>query len=141
MKLREVEELGRAVAETDAWIDDLTQRLGWRERGKAYAALVGALHALRDALPRDDAIYLGARLPLLLRGLFFEGWRPGAHPGAQSVAAISERIHEAVNRDPGIDAEQVAHAVFALLAARLPASEIEDALAALPKSLHALWPS
>jgi hypothetical protein len=37
--LREIKEVGRAVAETDAWIDDLAQRLGWHDRGKAYAAL------------------------------------------------------------------------------------------------------
>lgn len=141
MKLRDIEELGRAVAETEAWIDDLARNLGWRERDKAYAALVGALHALRDALPRDEAVYFGGQLPLLVRGLYYEGWRPGAHRGAQTVVAIGERIHEAVNRDPGIDAEQAARAVFALLAARLPSSEIEDALAALPKALHALWPS
>ncbi|MDI9848563.1 hypothetical protein QM467_10895 [Rhodoblastus sp. 17X3] len=65
----------------------------------------------------------------------------GAHPAAQSVATVCDRIHESVNRDPGIDAEKPAHAVFALLAARNPPSEIEDAIAATPKPLHVLWPS
>src|SRR5208337_2685426 len=123
MKPRELQELDRAVGEAQSWIDDLAQRLGWRERGKAYAALVGALHALRDTLPRDEAVYFGAQLPVLLRGLYYEGWHPGAHLAAQSVFAICERIHEAVNRDARIDPEQVARAVFALLAARIAASE------------------
>lgn len=55
--------------------------------------------------------------------------------------AFLERIHDGVHRDPGIDTEQVARAVFALLAARLPAAEIEDAKAATPSVLHNLWPS
>lgn len=58
-----------------------------------------------------------------------------------SRAAFLERIHDGVHRDPGVDAEEVARAVFALLAARLPAAEVEDAKAATPKELHNLWPS
>ena len=139
--MREIKELGRAVAETDAWIDDLAERLGWRDRGKTYGALIGALHGLRDALPRAEVVYLGAQLPALLRGLYYEGWRPGAHRAAQSVNALCARIHEAVDHDPGIDPEAAARAVLALLAARLPASDIEDVIAATPKALHALWPS
>jgi len=139
--LREIKELGRAVVEADAWVDDLAQRLSWHDRGKAYAALIGALHGLRDALPRDEVVYLGAQLPPMLRGFYYEGWRPGAHRAAQSLEALCARIHEAVDQDPGIDPEAVARAVLALLAVRLPASEIEDVIAATPKALHALWPS
>ena len=139
--MREIGELGRAVTETEVWIDDLAQRLGWRDRDKTYAALIGALHGLRDALPRDEVVYLGAQLPPLLRGFYFEGWRPGAHRSAQSLSALCGRLHEAVDHDPGIDLEVAARAVLALLAARLPASEIEDVIAASPKSLRALWAS
>jgi uncharacterized protein (DUF2267 family) len=131
-----------AVRETQAWIDDVTQRLGWHDRDKAYLALIAALHALRDVVPVEEVVYLGACFPPLLRGLYYEGWHPTRRSGqAKSRAAFLDRIHEAVHRDPGIDAEQVAHAVFALLAARLPAAEIEDAKAATPKPLRPLWPS
>ncbi len=139
--MREIKELGCAIAETEVWIDDLARRLNWRDRDKTYAVLIGALHGLRDAMPRDEAIYFGAHLPPLLRGLYYEGWHPGAHRSAQSLDALCGRIHEAVNRDPGIDSEAVARAVFALLAARLSPSGIEDAMAATPKALHALWPA
>jgi uncharacterized protein (DUF2267 family) len=77
----------------------------------------------------------------LLRGLYYEGWHPGIRGIARSRTAFLERIHDGVHRDPGIDAEQVARAVFAMLAARLPPAEIEDAKAATPKPLHNLWPN
>ena len=93
------------------------------------------------ALARDEAVYVGAQLPPLLRGLYYEGWHPGARGAARSRSAFLERIHDGVHRDPGVDAEEVARAVFAMLAARLPAAEIEDAKAATPKPLHNLWPS
>lgn len=134
-------DLSAALHAADEWIDDLMGRLGWRDRERVYLALLAALHALRDSLQRDEAIYLGAQLPTLLRGLYYEGWHPGAHPAARSRSAFLERIHDGLHRDPGVDPEQVARCVFALLAARLPASEVEDAKAATPKALHNLWPS
>ena len=134
--------LDTAIEATEDWISALMQRLGWQDREKVYLALLAALHALRDSLPRDEAGYLGVQLPVLLRGLYFEGWHPAGHiPRAKSLSAFLERIQEGVHRDPGIDAEQVAHAVFSLLAQRLPAGEIEDAKAATPSALRMFWPS
>lgn len=139
--MTDIQKLGETLIETEQWIDDATHRLGWQDRSKVYAALIGTLHALRDSLPRDEAVYVGAQMPALLRGLYYEGWHPSARGTAKTRDGFLERIHEAVHRDPGIDAEQVALAVFALLAARLPASELEDAKAATPKPLRSLWPS
>ncbi len=131
-----------AVRVTQEWIDDITQRLGWRDREKGYAALLGTMHALRDVLPMEEVVYLGACLPPLMRGLYYEGWHPVKRSRPlKGRTAFLDRIHEAVHRDPGIDAEQVAHAVFALFTARLPADEIEDAKAATPKDIRPLWPS
>ncbi len=136
-----IQELSDAVNATEDWIDDLMRRLGWHDRERVYRVLLATLHALRDSLARDEAVYVGAQLPPLLRGLYYEGWHPGTRGAAGSRAAFLERIHDGVHRDPGVDAEEVARAVFALLAARLPAAEVEDAKAATPKSLHNLWPS
>jgi hypothetical protein len=43
-----------------------------------------------------------------------------------------------VHRDLGVDPEQVAREVLALLASRMPAAELEDAKAIKPKELHNL---
>jgi uncharacterized protein (DUF2267 family) len=138
--MRDIEELSTAASAVADWIDDLQRRLGWHDRERVYAALLSALHALRDSLTREEVVYIGAQLPPLLRGLYYEGWHPDVHAGARDRAAFLERIHDGVHRDPGIDPEQVGRAVFAMLAARLPAAEVEDAKAATPKSLHYLWP-
>jgi len=138
---RSLQDLDGALRAATDWIDDLMLRLGWQDRDKVYLALIAALHALRDWLPRDEAIHVGACFPPLLRGLYYEGWHGAGHIGAKSREAFLERIHDGVHREPGVDAEKVAHAVFALLAARLPAAELENAKAATPKDLHGLWPS
>jgi len=136
-----IQELNAAVQATQDWIDDLMRRLAWHDRERAYLALLAALHALRDCLGHDEAVYVGVHLPPLLRGLYYEGWHPNGRAAAKSRSEFLERIHDSMHRDPAVDAEQVARAVLALLAARLPAAEIEDAKAATPKPLHNLWPS
>ena len=136
-----IQALDTAVETTEEWISALMARLGWQDRQKVYLAFLAALHALRDSLPRDEAGYLGVQLPVLLRGLYFEGWHPASNiPRAKTRSAFLERIQEGVHRDPGIDAEQVAHAVFSLLVERLPAGELEDAKAATPQALRMFWP-
>lgn len=137
----EIQELSNAVNAAQEWIDDLLRRLGWHDRERTYRVLLATLRALRDSLAHDEAMYIGAQLPPLLRGFYYEGWHPGAHAGLRSRAAFLERIQDGVHRDPAVDAEQVARAVLAMLAERLPAAEIEDAKTATPQSLHNLWPS
>jgi uncharacterized protein (DUF2267 family) len=86
-----LQDLRVAVSETEAWVDDVMRRLGWHDRERVYLVLLATLHALRDSLPRDEAVYIGAQLPPLLRGLYYEGWHPGAHLAAKSRSA-KERI-------------------------------------------------
>ena len=135
-----LKDLEMAVPATEEWLSDLMHRLGWQDREKVYLALIAALHALRDCLPFEEAIYVGEYFPPLLRGLYYEGCHPKRRP-VRSRKVFLERIHDGVHRDPGIDPELVAHAVFSLLATRLPASELEEAKAVTPEPLRAIWPS
>jgi uncharacterized protein (DUF2267 family) len=136
-----IREFDGAVHAAEEWIDDLTRCLGWHDREKVYSAFVATLHALRDSLPAHEAVFLGDYLTILLRGLYYEGWRLPKYSTFKSRDAFLERIREGVHRDPGIDAEQVAKVVLALLAERLPASELEDVKAVTPKALRGFWPT
>jgi uncharacterized protein (DUF2267 family) len=135
--LGEFEKAARAAQE---WTSELTRRLGWHDREKVYFALAATLHALRDSLPSQEAVLLADRLPLLLRGLYFEGWRLARYASLKSRESFLERVREGVHRDPGIDAEEVARVILGFLAERLPASELEDVRAVTPRELRALWP-
>ena len=139
--MSEIQDFHAAVQSAEEWLDDVMKRLKWHDRSRAYLALVAALHALRDCFERDGVIYLGASLPVLLRGFYYEGWHGGRGLATKKRDVFLARIHDGVHRDPAVDPEHVARAVLALLAARLPAAEIEDAKGATPKELHNLWPS
>jgi uncharacterized protein (DUF2267 family) len=125
---------------TEGWLDELMRNLAWHDRRRTWSALLTALHALRDCLGRDEAIYLGAQLPQLLRGFYYEGWHSHAHR-LTSRDAFLERIRDGLKHDVAVDAEQIARAVMGLLARRIPAAELEDAKAATPPAIHGLWPA
>ena len=134
-------QLKGAVSETEHWVDDTVRQLGWHSREKAFESLIAALHAMRDCLPWDEVVQVGACLPPLLRGFYYEGWHPTARfLPLKTRDLFLERIRDALHQEPGIDAELVARAVFSLLARRLPPGELEGIKAVTPKELHAFWP-
>ena len=61
------------VQQTNIWLKDIMQELGWADRHKAYLGLRTTLHALRDRLTPEEATQFGAQLSMLIRGLCCEG--------------------------------------------------------------------
>lgn len=69
-----------ATEKAGIWLKDMMHELGTDDPRLAYHALSAALHALRDRLGVNEAAQLAAQLPLLVRGLFYEGWHPASTP-------------------------------------------------------------
>jgi uncharacterized protein (DUF2267 family) len=71
-----LEVFNTTVHKTYIWLNDIMQELAWEDRYKAYLGLRTTLHALRDRLTVEEAAQLAAQLPMLIRGLYYEGWEP-----------------------------------------------------------------
>jgi uncharacterized protein (DUF2267 family) len=129
------------LQKTNVWLDDLMDALGTRNRRRAYDALRGTLHALRDRLPIDEAAQLAAQFPMLVRGFYYEGWDPTGKPlKIRDKESFLLRIEEAVPADSLPDSEEIARAVFSVLADHISSGEMEDVRHLLPKPLQELWP-
>jgi uncharacterized protein (DUF2267 family) len=130
----------RTLHKTHEWLADLMRLLAVRDRQIAYQALRATLHALRDRLTVEEVAQLGAQLPMLVRGFYYEGWDPTAKPlKLRHIEAFLAYVASEFSNDD-IDPEQAARAVFALLAERVTAGEIEDIKHILPAQLRELWP-
>jgi uncharacterized protein (DUF2267 family) len=141
MSVTGLEVFDTTVQKTNSWLKDLMAELGWHDRRKAYLALRVTLHALRDRLTVEEAAQLAAQLPMLIRGFYYEGWNPTGKPlrerhREEFLAHIEEHF-----TDEPVDAEQVAHAVFAVLATHVSPGEIEQVEQVLPSEIRDLWPA
>ena len=65
----------KTLQTTNIWLDEIMDQIG-PARHTAWHVLGATLHALRDRLTIDQAVHLGAQLPLLVRGLYYDQWRP-----------------------------------------------------------------
>jgi uncharacterized protein (DUF2267 family) len=129
------------LEKTNIWLRDLRKELGWTDSDRVYHALRAVLHALRDRLSTDEAANLGAQLPMLLRGCYYEGWRPNAAPRRErSLDAFFEHVASEFRGDPLLDLDEIVEAVFATVAKHVSKGEIEDVKANLPKELREFWP-
>ena len=76
------------VQASNAWLNAIEARFPPCDRQQAYAAFRAAGHVLRDRLPMEAVLGLSAQLPMLLRGVFLEGWRPDE--GALDIRGLPE---------------------------------------------------
>jgi uncharacterized protein (DUF2267 family) len=129
------------LQKTHIWLNEITDELHWEDRFRAYKALRGGLHALRDRLTVEEAEHLGAQLPMLIRRLYYEGWTPAEKPSkTRSKDEFLAPIWEQFRGDPEIDPERMARAVFRVLAKRVTEGEVQDVKGMFPKELAELWP-
>ncbi len=131
----------RMLQKTNDWLDELMQVLAWSDRHETYLALRATLHALRDRLTVEEVAQLGAQLPMLIRGFYYEGWDPTGKPlRLRRPEGFLALIAQEFPRDLD-DYEPLARAVFAVLARRVSEGEIEDVKQVLPEGIREFWPA
>jgi len=136
-----LESLDHTIQLTHVWINDLDGRLGWNNKPRAYRLLKAVLHALRDWLPSAELANLGAQLPTLLRGVYYEQWRPMATiVKKRSKGEFLARVDADFKVDPLPHTAQAVMTVFNLLSDKITAGEIEHVRHALPEELRNIWP-
>jgi uncharacterized protein (DUF2267 family) len=124
------------VRKSEAWVDDLAQPLGWYSAKTALRALRILLHAWRDRLPLHESAQFAAQMPMLIRGIYYENWRPVETPDSDvDRATLLRELNQAF---PDTDSAAICQAFGQLLAKHVTAGEIDDVRAALPKGLREL---
>lgn len=133
--------MDRTIHDTNTWLQRVSQEMEHPDRQIAYHALKGVLHAVRDRLTVEEAHHLGAQLPTLIRGFYFEGYNP-AHKPLQYrdrdpfIKTIDHELQQAGGENP----ENAARAVFTVLSNEINDGEITHVRQMLPEAVRQLWP-
>ena len=104
--------------------------------------MLGAvLRTIRDRVPVNLAAHLGAQLPMLVRGAYYDQWRPSEAPQRwRSVEDFAESVSKELSTQRPVDVIEAARAVFRVLDHHVEPNQVEKIRLALPEEVRDLWP-
>ena len=131
------------LQKTQIWLNDLMAELDWQGKPeKTFLALRTVLHALRDRLTVEEAVQLGAQLPMLVRGFYYEGWTLKGKPHKERHRDdFLDHVKAAFKSDVTVRPDSIVRAVFRVLELHTSDGEIEEVKNSLPKAIRELWPA
>lgn len=136
-----LEVFDKTVQTTNIWLDEIVGQMG-PDKNLAWHILGAVLRALRDRLPLDEAAHLGAQLPLLVRGLYYDQWRPAS--GMRKDRRQDEflaHVAEGLRNTRPVNTRDATRAVFAVMERHVTRGQIEKVISSLPHDIRSLWPA
>jgi len=135
------------VQKSNVMINEVAEELKLDDKHRAFQLLRGVLHVLRDRLTDEEAVQLGAQLPILIAGFYYENWRLAATPTKErSKEEFLVRVIEEINKIDQSEqmdsqrATEVVRGVFKVVAQEVSTGEIDDVVKMFPAELRDLWP-
>jgi uncharacterized protein (DUF2267 family) len=130
------------VDKTNHILHQIENEYGWSQnrRNQSYGALRASLHALRDRLTVDEAAQLAAQLPMLVRGIYYEGWDPSRVPIRMDREQFVQRVRQEFRYEVDGGMERLVRTVFNALQPQISAGEWNDIKAMMPKDLATALP-
>ena len=104
----------KTIQTTNIWLDEIMEQTG-SDRRLAWKMLTSVLRTVRDRVPVELASHLGAQLPTIVRGAYYDQFEPSRQPAKwrsleEFRGAVAERLSD-VDADPG----EAIRAVFGLM--------------------------
>lgn len=126
-----------AVQKGNIWLKDIEKAGKLRSRFQAYAALRSVLHALRDCAPPAEAVKFSAQMPLLVKGVFFDGWKVSPKPERLSREEFHAYVLRGLKDQTGVDPSTALKAVLSALSRHISPSVLKTFQLILPREVHA----
>ncbi|RJQ26023.1 DUF2267 domain-containing protein [Candidatus Parcubacteria bacterium] len=124
------------VQQTNILLKDIINEFGWDERrDMAYDVLRAVIQTLRDRLTVEEAVQFGAQLPMLVRGFYYEGWRPSEVPKKMHKEEFFAEVRKKFPFDVEQSNEDLIRGVLLALTRFVSKGEMDDIKGILPKDL------
>ncbi len=140
MSVTDVALIEESAQKTHLLLDELARELG-RAADERYALRVlrGFLHTLRDRLPVPETAHFAAQLPELVRGIYYEGWRPEIVPLAyRDRHTFLAHVTELARLAGETEAAYAVEACVRVLGRHLGEGELRKVATVLPGPVAAL---
>lgn len=129
------------IQETNLWLKRLMEEMDTEDRHLAYAVLRATLQTLRDRIGPESAVHLGAQLPMLVRGFYYEGWRMSTTPTRERhLPAFLESVRGHLPAESVADVEDAVRCVLHVLWQKIDPGESAKLVRMMPLELRPLWP-
>lgn len=140
MSEQRLETIETTTQKTHEWVARIAESMHMEKRD-AWKSLRAVLQTLRDRLPVDLAVHLGAQLPMLVRGLYYEGWEPSKVPVKMSREEFLAVVQSRIITDRVIDPVETAQRVLAVAASHIGHGELQKVMHAFPRDIQSLFPA
>ncbi|HYZ33590.1 MAG TPA: DUF2267 domain-containing protein [Crenalkalicoccus sp.] len=129
----------KTLQTTNIWLDEIMAELG-PDRHVAWHVLGAVLRPLRDRVPLELAAHLGAQLPLLVRGLYYDRWHPAGQPErVRTLDEFLERVDDGLQGIRPVDVRDATQAVLRTLSRHVDPGQVAKVMEALPEKARAFW--
>jgi uncharacterized protein (DUF2267 family) len=128
------------VDKANRLLKEIEESYGWPKdrRKQSHAALRAVLHALRDRLVVEEIAHFGAQLPTLVRGIYYDGWRPSDTPVKMNREEFLERVRQDFPYAVEGGTERLVQTVADALKNHVSEGEWKNIRSMLPSSLVAV---
>jgi uncharacterized protein (DUF2267 family) len=130
----------KSLQVTNTWLNEIMEEHG-PDRQRAWHILSVVLRTIRDRLPADLAAHLGAQLPLIVRGAFYEQFEPSRLPDkTRTLEEFLHHVEEGMDGVRPVNPENAVQSVFHVLSHHLDPGQVKKVRHALPEEIRVLWP-
>lgn len=133
------DEFGDTLQKTNLLLKEIEADFGWENRrNQSYAALRAVLQTLRDRLTVEEAVQLGAQLPMLVRGMYYEEWEVSQVPKRVDREQFIQEIRKKFPFSMEESIEELISSVLVALRKYISAGEAQDIVSLLPKDIASM---
>jgi len=141
MSANSLEVFDKTLDTTHTWLNEIMKDLG-PDRQVAWKVLSVVLHKLRDRMTLGLAAHLGAQLPILVRGVYYDQFEPARLPTDwnsydEFVAEVAKWLTDIRPVDPDLAIKSV----FKVLTHHVDPGQITKVREALPRTMRQAWES
>lgn len=135
-----LEAFDKTVQTTNIWLGEIMEKHG-PDRQTAWHILGAVLRTLRDRLPTGLSAHLGAQLPLLIRGTYYDQFEPSRQPtNDRTLDEFCSHVQAQMEFSRPVDPVDAIRTVFEVLSHYVDPGQVAKVREALPAEVRDLWP-